>query len=172
MSTRWRSLVLVPVWLLTSGWAAAQWQWVDDTGRKVFSDIAPPASVPDQHILKRPGPRIPAPAAAASGSADAPVATSAAAPRLPVRDEQLEARKKQLEEAEQAKKKADEERLAKARADSCERARRAKATLNSGLRIATTNAKGEREVMDDKALAQDNQRIDEIMRTDCAPTGN
>jgi hypothetical protein len=168
MSTRWRYLVLLPVWLFTSGWAAAQWQWVDGTGRKVFSDTPPPASVPEQQILKRPGPRHSAPVPAPTVSPDAAVTASPAAPRLPVRDEQLEARKKQAEEAEQAKKKAEEERLAKARADSCDRAKRAKATLNSGLRIATTNAKGEREIMDEKALAQENQRIDEIVRSECA----
>lgn len=153
--------------LLTSGWATAQWQWVDGTGRKVFSDTPPPASVPDHQIVKRPGARSSASAPAPTGSPDTPAAASPAAPRLPVRDEQLEARKKQAEEAEQAKKKTEEERLAKARADSCDRARRAKATLNSGLRIATTNDKGEREIMDEKALAQENQRIDEILRADC-----
>lgn len=165
---RWRHLVLVPVWVLTSGWATAQWQWVDGTGRKVFSDTPPPASVPDKQILKRPGMRNPAPAATAAATPE----VTPAAPKLPARDEQLEARKKQAEEAEQAKKKAEDERLAKARADNCERAKRAKATMDSGVRIATTNAKGEREIMDDKARAQENQRIDEIMRTDCAPAAN
>lgn len=172
ISVRWRHWVLLPVWALTSGWAVAQWQWVDDTGRKVFSDTPPPSSVPDQQILKRPGPRSASPATAASGAPDTQPAVSPATPRLPARDESLEARKKQAEEAEQAKKKADEDRLIKARADSCDRAKRAKATLNSGLRMATTNAKGEREIMDDKAIAQESQRIDDIMRADCLPTGH
>lgn len=172
ISNHWRHWVLLPVVLLTSGWAAAQWQWVDGTGRKVFSDTPPPASVPDHQIVKRPGARNAAQAPAPAGSPDTSVAASPAAPWLPVRDEQLEARKKQAEEAEQAKKKAEEERLAKARADSCDRAKRAKATLNSGLRIATTNAKGEREILDDKALALENQRIDEVLRADCATPAN
>jgi hypothetical protein len=167
-SIRWRHVVLLPVWALTSGWATAQWQWVDGTGRKVFSDTPPPASVSEKQILKRPGVRSPAPVDAAP----APAESLPAAPRLPARDEQLEARKKQAEEAEQAKKKAEDERLVKARAESCERAKRAKATMDSGIRIATTNAKGEREIMDDKARAQENQRIDEIMRADCAPAVN
>ncbi|MDP2263785.1 MAG: DUF4124 domain-containing protein [Hydrogenophaga sp.] len=168
LTIRLRHLVLVPVWVLTSGWALAQWQWVDATGRKVFSDTPPPASVPDKQILKRPGMRNPAPVAAAPATTE----TAPAAPRLPARDEQLEARKKQAEEAEQAKKKAEEERQAKARQENCERAKRAKATMDSGVRIATTNAKGEREIMDDKSRAQENQRIDEIMRADCSPAVN
>ena len=55
------------------------------------------------------------------------------------------------------------------RADNCQRARRALATVNSGMRIATVNDKGEREFMDDKALAGERQRLESIIRSDCAP---
>lgn len=89
------------------------------------------------------------------------------------RDEQLESKKKQAEkqaqEAAQAKKKAEDDRIAAVRAGNCERAKRAKATLDSGVRIATTNAKGEREIMDDKARAAELQRIDGVIRSDCGP---
>ena len=71
--------------------------------------------------------------------------------------------------AEQAKKKAELDKIAKIRADNCDRAKRAKATLDSGIRIATTNAKGEREVMDDKARADEGKRLDEVIRSDCGP---
>jgi hypothetical protein len=37
------------------------------------------------------------------------------------------------------------------------------------VRIATTNAKGEREIMDDQARAAETQRLKEILRTDCGP---
>ena len=60
------------------------------------------------------------------------------------RDEQLESKKKQAEkqaqEAAQAKKKAEQEKFAKARADNCERAKRAKATLDSGIRRKVVTA--------------------------------
>ena len=59
------------------------------------------------------------------------------------------------------------ERIAKQRADNCERAKRAKATLDSGQRLATTNAKGEREIMDDARRASETQRLQDIMRSDC-----
>lgn len=157
---------------LISGSAFAQWQWVDSTGRKVFSDTPPPATIPDKSILKRPGARTPALPAATPVPGDASGSTTVAAPKVAARDEQLEARKKQAEDAEKAKKKAEEERVAKARADNCERARRSKATMDSGIRIATTNAKGEREIMDDKMRAAENQRIDEIIRTDCTAPAN
>jgi len=158
---------------LQAAWA--QWQWVDNTGRKVFSDTAPPAGIPEKNILKRPGPgSLPATPAAPAAPAEPGVATPAspaapAAPKVPEKDNELEARKKQAEAAEEAKRKAEAERVAKARADNCERARRAVTTLDSGSRIAITNAKGEREFMDDKARAAERQRAEQIVRSDCGP---
>jgi hypothetical protein len=156
---------------LISTQALAQWQWVDSSGRKVFSDTPPPAGTPDKSILKRPGAAISLPSAESSTeTAAAPASTAApAAPKLNTADRELEAKKKQAEEAEQAKNKAEADRIAKARADNCERANRAKATMDSGIRIATTNAKGEREIMDDKARAAENKRLDEAVRSNCGP---
>lgn len=161
--------------VLTAGAAAAQWQWINADGRKVFSDTAPPASVPDKNILKRPANARMAPAAngegeeANNGAASAPVAAAPAPAPAAGMDPQLEAKKKQAEEAEAAKRKAEQDRVAKARAENCERARRAKVTLDSGLRIATTNDKGEREIMDDKARAAEARRLDQIIASDCGP---
>jgi hypothetical protein len=170
----WRQWALVVLATLASSAALAQWQWVDGTGRKVFSDTPPPSTLPEKSILKRPGLRTPAVSAATTptGTEVAASTSTVAAPKLSVRDEQLEARKKQAEEAEQAKKKAEEERQAKARAEHCERAKRAKATLDSGIRIATTNAKGEREIMDDSGRAAEAKRLDDLIRTDCAASVN
>jgi len=149
--------------------AQAEWQWVDSTGRKVFSDTAPPASVPEKSILKRPGA---APAAAAEASKQEPAKAEPAkadAPKPSGVDAQLEARKKEAENAEAAKKKAEAERIAKARADSCSRAQQNRAALQSGQRIATVNAQGEREFMSDDRRASELRRLEGIVRTDCAP---
>ncbi|QHE86189.1 DUF4124 domain-containing protein [Hydrogenophaga sp. BPS33] len=167
-SPLWRALALTGLLLTSSVSALAQWQWVDDGGRKVFSDTAPPASVPERNILKRPNgapaaPRVAAPAAQDDKAASNPT------PQAPTVDKELEARKKQAEQAEEAKQKAEEQRVAKARSDNCERARKAKAAIDSGVRLATTNAKGEREIMDDKARAAESRRLDEIVRSDCGP---
>jgi hypothetical protein len=166
---RWRALALATLTTLSCGAALAQWQWIDASGRKVFSDTAPPAGIPDKSILKRPGfqpDKAPAPAPEAEAANLAKPAT-APMPKLSGRDESLEAKKKLAEEAEKAKKKADQEKLAKDRAENCARAKQAKVTLDSGIRIATTNAKGEREIMDDKARASEAQRLNEIIRSDC-----
>lgn len=158
---------------LVAGPALAQWQWVDSSGNKVFSDMPPPAGIPEKNIVKRPGARAPAPVAtpaAGSETASPEVApVEAAAPKLSGVDPQLEAKKKQAEQAELTRKKAEAEKQAKARADTCERSQRAKRTLDSGIRLATTNAKGEREIMDDKTRATERERIEALIRANCGP---
>lgn len=166
----WRAPVVAGFLLLACSIASAQWVWKEGD-RKVFSDTAPPASVPDKNIIKRPGGGGAMPAAAPAGDAVAAAAPAApaATPQLPAADKELEAKKKQAEQHEEARKKAEEQRIVKARADNCARARQAKATIDSGVRLATTNAKGEREIMDDKARAAEIRRLDEAVRSDCGP---
>ena len=144
--------------------AAAQWQWLDKDGRKVFSDAPPPADVPDNRILRHPGLRAGAPAAS---PAPAAAETAAPAPKLNPVDKALEAKKKQAEEAEAARKKAEEQRFAQQKSENCDRARQAKATLDSGQRLVRTNAAGEREILDDKAREIEGKRIADIMARDC-----
>jgi len=159
--------------------ASAQWQWLDKDGRKVYSDRAPPSDIQEKNILKRPGnykaPVAPAAdaAAEADNAASAPVAGQAAA--LPASgakpagglDKELEAKKKQLKEAEAAKRKADEERIAKAQIENCARAKQGKITFESGVRVARTNAAGEKEFMDDAARAAESKRMQAIIDRDC-----
>lgn len=156
--------------------AFAQWQWIDKDGRKVYSDRSPPADIQERNILKRPGGAKGAvapvineePAATPTAAASAPAAkNNANAPKLSGKDAQLEARKKQAEEEEAAKKKAEEEKVAKARADNCERTKKGMASLQSGTRISTTNAKGEREIMDDNTRAAEIKRLQGIADNDC-----
>lgn len=154
--------------------AAAQWQWLDKDGRKVFSDRAPPAEIQEKSILKRPSgmPLRAAPVADGEvAAATAPTASAAASKPPPAKvqgkDAQLEAKKKKAEDEEQAAKKAEEEIQAKARADNCQRAQKGMVTLQSGIRLAVTNAKGEREVMDDAARAAESKRLQGIVDSDC-----
>lgn len=166
MST-WRPPVAAGFLLLACSLASAQWVWKEGD-RRVFSDTPPPASVPEKNIVKRPGGGG-APLMAPAAPAEVETAPAAAAPQLPTADKELEAKKKQTEQAEETKKKAEEQRVAKARSESCARARQARTTLDSGIRLATTNAKGEREVMDDKARAAEARRLDDVVRSDCGP---
>jgi hypothetical protein len=154
--------------------AAAQWKWRDAGGRVTASDLPPPRDIPDKDILQRPGaaPRPAAAAASAPTGTSAPSAASAAPataapPPTRPQDKQLEARKREAELQEQAKARAEEQRQAAVRADNCSRARAHLATLDSGQRLARVNAQGEREVLDDKARADEVRRARAIIASDC-----
>ena len=159
--------------MATSLTAAAQYQWIDKNGSRVYSDVAPPADIPAKNILKQPrgssltAPVAAAPAQAAPATAAASAATPASGPATAGVDKALEEKKKQAEAAEAAKKKAEEQKLAQARAENCKRAREGKATLDSGVRMARTNEKGEREVLDDTQRAAELKRINGIIQSDC-----
>ena len=49
------------------------------------------------------------------------------------------------------------------------RAKQAKATLDSGVRMGRVSPSGEREVLDDAARATEAKRIQGIMASDCGP---
>lgn len=159
---------------LAAAGAQAQWQWIDKEGRRVFSDRGPPPDIPAKNILKQPG------GAKAPGSAVADAAAPAArpasdaaegqelpAPKLSATDRDLAEKKKQAEAAAAAKTKAEEERFQKAKAENCERARANKVLVDSGVRMAQTDAKGERVILDDAARAAELKRIQVVIDTSC-----
>lgn len=149
---------------------AATWKYRDAQGRVVVSDMPPPASVQEKDILERPNQVVRRTAAAAPAS----TASAPAAPTLQgggattqQTDPELEARRKKMTEEEQAKQKQQQEKDALQRADNCSRARSHLAALNDGLRMSRTNAQGEREVLDDKARAEEMQRARQVIASDC-----
>lgn len=148
--------------LCTFGLAAqAQWQWVDNAGRKVFSDQAPPPDIPLKNIVKQPG-------KSAATSVEAPSApASAATPQLSSDDKELLAKKKKADSEAMARIKEEADSLSKIKATNCEKAKANQALLDSGVRMAVTNAKGEREFLDDAARAAEQRRIRTVMETNC-----
>ena len=154
--------------------ALAQWQWVDKDGRKVFSDRSPPVEIQEKDILKRPAgaSRVAAavavtPEATAPGAAASVPAAKASVPKLSGKDTELEAKKKKAEDEEAAKKKAEAEKVAKTNADNCDRAKSGLATLQSGVRMSSVNAKGEREIYDDAKRASESKRAQDVIDSSC-----
>ena len=147
--------------------AAAQWKWRDQRGQTQYSDLPPPPGVPERDILQRPQ------ASVAARRAAAPASAASAAPLAAARasDPELEAKRKQAQQqAEQQvaeKKKAEEEKVAAIRAENCSRAKAQMRTLDSGMRIARTNEKGEREILDDAARAAETKRTRELIGSEC-----
>ena len=151
--------------------AAAQWQWLDKDGRKVFSDKAPPPEIPAERVLKAPkGQAFLPQAAPVSTEASAGGATpgGAALPKPLGKDKALEDKKKQLAAAETDKKKAEDAKYAALRSDNCSRAKQAKATYASGARMATVDSKGERQYVDDAQRAAEMKNLDEVIARDCS----
>ena len=140
--------------------AQAQWKWRDRNGQVTASDLPPPKDIPDKDVLQRPDPAVRKPAAAASAPASAASARSTS-------DPELEARRRNAEAEAAAKLKAEDARLARDRAENCQRARNQLATLESGQRIARMNDKGEREFLDDKAIADEARRARGVIAGDC-----
>jgi Domain of unknown function (DUF4124) len=176
---RTQKLLLLALGCAWAMGASAQWQWVDKDGRKVFSDRPPPQEIPEKDILKQPGGRAapraaaPVPAAAPDGTAVATAGGASAArgaasaPKISGTDKELEQKKKQADDAEEAKKKAEEQKVAKARMESCNQAKSAKATMDSGIRVSRANAKGEQEIFDEAARDAETKRLQGIINSQC-----
>jgi hypothetical protein len=161
---RWTALACAAVLgALLAVPAQAQWKWRDKNGQTQYSDLPPPSGIAESDILQRPAQRTaPAAVAAASGAASG---APALAPKGS--DPALEAKRRQAEQDVAAKKKAEDEKVAIAKADNCMRAKAQMRTLDSGVRIARTNDKGEREFMDDTARAAEAKRTQDIIGSDC-----
>ncbi len=161
--------------------AQAQWKWRDKNGQTQYSDLPPPASVPEEAILSRPHsgkrgsavnavPAAASPASAASaGAAGASAPVSAASSPLAPKtvEPELEAKRKKAEADQAAKAKVEEAKVAAARAENCTRARTQMRTLDSGIRVVRSNDKGEREVLDDKQRGDEVKRTRDIIAADC-----
>jgi hypothetical protein len=161
-------LALLAMLCLAVAPAHAQWKWRDKDGRVTVSDRPPPRDVPDKDILSKPASdtrRAAVAQAAASGASGAEGAAATQAPSAMERE--VQSRKKAAEQEQAAKAKAEEEKLAAQRADNCRAARGHLAALESGQRIARTNEKGEREVLDDKGRADEMRRAREVVASDC-----
>lgn len=154
-------LLATLVFALAAPAAHAQWKWRDKSGQVNASDRPPPFDVPEKDILSRPTPDARRTSPAPAASAAAPVK-----PAAPV-DRELEARKRGAEQEQAAKAKAEEERLANQRAENCRRARSHLTALESGQRIARINDKGEREILDDRARADEMRQARAVVTSDC-----
>jgi len=146
--------------------ALAQWAWRDEGGRTVYSDQPPPASVRKDQILRQPAGNVisspTAPGAAPSGDAK----SAPAAPRT-VAEQEKEFRKRQQERADAERKQADEQALAARKRQECERARGYLRQLEDGVRIARTDAQGNREILDDAARNTEMARAREVIAATC-----
>ena len=155
--------------------AEAQWKWRDKAGHVQYSDLPPPRGTPEQDILLRPtaGARRAGAGARRAGRRSSPAARP---PRRRPRARSCRARptpssrprRKKAEADAAAKDKAEEQRIAAAQGRQLRPRQDAScSTLESGIRLARANAKGEREFLDDEQRAEETRRTKDVIATDC-----
>ncbi len=148
--------------------AQAQWKWKDEKGQTHVSDLPPPRDIPDKNVLQRPSDTV---RRATAGGPASPTAASAASAAVaeakPRVDPEIEARKARQEQEKKAAQKAEDDKQAAQRAENCQRARQQIAGLESGMRLARVNEKGEREILDDKTRAEEMQRARQVVASEC-----
>jgi phage protein D len=158
--------------------ARAQYMWLDSSGQKVFSDLPPPVSIPIERILQQPkkssslGYEINKKSTAENldenNHASNKLKNNSNLPSEDSKkDKNLEAAKKKIDEEAVAKKKNELEAHQKINADNCSRAKQAKMTLDSGMRLSHTNAKGELGFMDDTTRLVEVKRLEGIISSSC-----
>ncbi len=130
--------------------AAQTYQWKDSSGRTIISDTPPPNSVKDKRSVS-----------------SAPAAPVASSPDKALADQSLEFKKRQQENKEKADKGAKEQAAAAERKENCERSRRQLSVLESGQRMSTTDASGERRYIDDTERQKEIERSRKIIADSC-----
>lgn len=151
-------IALLAVLLASLPVQAQIYQYKDASGRTVISDRPPPAG-------KAPAKTIPGPAE--SGGDSAPAANGAAAAPKSLADRELEFKKRQQEQKEAAEKAQKEAANKAARKDDCERAQRQLQVLESGERVVTRDAQGERVYIEDSQRAAEIDRARKFVADNC-----
>ncbi len=150
----------------------AQWHWIDAQGSKIYSDQPPPVGTPVNKILKKP---------VLLPTANSNLANEITLPepddivdKKDVKNPQgkIEKDKKSKKDNNDGDLSKDEQAKIEAKnkatkIDNCNRAKSAKLGMDSGLRMAKINDKGERIFLDAAALAVENKRIDGIIQSNC-----
>jgi len=151
--------------------AQSLWKWRDASGQLHISDTAPPPGTPAKNIISSPsGAPLPTVVTTSTSSTSTTTATAAAASAP---ESELDKKKKAADREKAEKDKADRAAVAQKndaiRLDSCTRATNDAASIQSGVRMATTNAQGERVYLDDAQRAAELRRVQDIMASSCGP---
>jgi hypothetical protein len=155
--------------LLGASQASAQYIWLNEKGVRQYSDIPPPASVPNNRILKQPGGIMP-PASASNDAAQESTDGLEKTPEktrqpLTAAEKNAEFQKRRMEQAEKDKKAAEQQQQAAEKAKNCERAQTYQRSLESGERLARTAKNGERYYLNEQQRSQEMQENKRFLDT-------
>ena len=133
---------------------AQQYKWVDQDGKVRYGDTPPPGVQATRLKPSVSAPAAPAPAAKKDGS------TTDLSPEAAFR-------KRQQERQEKDEKSAKERADAEMKRVNCEQSQGALRSLQSGQRISSTNAAGERVFIDDAERAKEIERTQRAVNDWC-----
>jgi len=154
-----RFLGFAAAFALSFAAAAQQYKWVDKDGRVQYGDSPPPGV---KATPMRPGTGAPT-APASPGAAGKP------AGKAPTAAEQDAAFRQRQQDAEkQAAKSAQADQEAAAKKDQCARAQEYLRSLEAGVRVARTDAKGERYFLEDAEIAQETAKARQLVQQNCS----
>jgi len=155
-----RVLVLGLMLAFAAAASAQLYRWVDKDGKVRYSDTPPPGA---KATTLRPPPGSSAPPPAAG---DAASKGARKGPMTPA-EQEADFRKRQVD-AQKAREKDDQAgRDGQAKQDNCARARETLSSLESGQRIARTNANGERYYVDDDQRAAETEKARQSVNSWC-----
>jgi hypothetical protein len=137
-----------------AGASAQQFRWTDKDGRVQYGDTPPPG-VKATRLKPPPAGSAPAPSSAAKKDAGKALSPDAAF------------RKRQQEQAEAEKKSTQTSADADLKRQNCEAAQGTLRTIQSGQRMSTTNAQGERVFLDDAQIASELTRAQQAVASNC-----
>ncbi|WP_153110113.1 DUF4124 domain-containing protein [Propionivibrio limicola] len=147
-----KHIALIIMALSASMAASAQiYQWKDEKGKTVISDIPPSGRVTSQQTHQNNA--NPSPASPSTSKTLA--------------EKELEFRKRQQEVKDKAVKNQKEEAENSAKKENCENARRQLQALESGERIVLRDDKGERYFMEDAQREQEIAKLHHYTRSNC-----
>jgi hypothetical protein len=150
-----KTIIFVVSFLFAAVASAQQYKWVDKDGKVRYGDVPPPG-VNAQRLKPPPGPAASAPAPSAKkGEKDKPLSPEAAF------------QKRQKEQLDQDQKVAKERAEAEAKRVNCEQAQSHLRSIQTGQRIATTNAAGERVYLEDDQVAKERERAQRAVNEWC-----
>lgn len=151
------------------------WQWRDDKGRMVYSDAAPPPSVPASHIIRNPNSRmatayetIPAPASGVKAAPPAATKPSQPASAVAASNPDEELRKRLADRAKKEQDEAKQTEQAQRKQAECARLRNETAYMQEGRRVGTAQPDGSIAYMDDNQRAAAVQRNQAALSTNCS----
>ena len=152
-----RSMLFAAALLCATAALGQQYKWVDKDGRVQYGDRPPPGVKATR--LRSSGTAAPVP--------PPPAEKSAAKGPLTPAEQEAAFRKRQQDAAKDQEKQAAADQQAQAKKQNCAAAQESLRMLESGQRIARTDAKGERYFLDEQQIAQETAKARQIAAQSC-----